>query len=115
MVVRLVRAYLYYLARLLVIFVSANVHSGIGVNSNLEQVMSILPFCFGWRLYAKKVEFRLFSWFGLYSYEIILFHWPLMYRMILFMIYAGWLAWLSTILYLIYLWPWLVMGKIIIY
>jgi peptidoglycan/LPS O-acetylase OafA/YrhL len=47
----------------------------------------------------KKIEFKLFYLFGLYSYEIYLFHWPLLYRYDLFYKYTP--AWLATILYLI--------------
>jgi peptidoglycan/LPS O-acetylase OafA/YrhL len=47
----------------------------------------------------KRVEFRLFSLFGLYSYEIYLLHWPVMYRYDIFYRYLP--AGIATALYLI--------------
>lgn len=46
----------------------------------------------------KRVEFRLFSLFGMYSYEIYLLHWPIMYRYDIFYRYLP--AGLATALYL---------------
>lgn len=46
-----------------------------------------------------KFEFRLLNLFGLYSYEIYLFHWPILYRYDIFYKYTP--AWVATILYLI--------------
>ncbi|MDD5731370.1 MAG: acyltransferase family protein [Patescibacteria group bacterium] len=48
---------------------------------------------------VKRVEFRLFSLFGLYSYEAYLIHWPLMYHYDIF--YKNLPAWLATALYLV--------------
>jgi peptidoglycan/LPS O-acetylase OafA/YrhL len=105
------RILVYYLIPLvfLGIFVYANINSGIGeptggnklqsILLNKEQLMStlaVLAICLVFAL--KKIEFRLFYWFGLYSYEIYLLHWPIMYR---YDIFYSWLpAWLATILYL---------------
>lgn len=47
----------------------------------------------------KKFEFRLLGLFGLYSYEIYLFHWPILYRYDFLYKYTP--AYIATILYLI--------------
>jgi len=72
----------YYLiiAGFLYLFVYSNIHSDIGVPI-MEQVMSTVAMLSLVGVFMmKKISFRLFYWFGLYSYEIYLFHWPLMYR-----------------------------------
>lgn len=87
------------LAGLLALFVYANINSGIGGSACLEQWMSILAvLAISLVFILKKIEFRLFYWFGLYSYEIYLWHWPIMYR---YDIFYSWLpAWLATVIYL---------------
>ncbi|MFA6995379.1 MAG: acyltransferase family protein [Patescibacteria group bacterium] len=95
--------YYFSLAGLLGIFVYANTHSGIGFSANLEQAMSIVAVLALLGVFIlKKIEFKLFYWFGVYSYEIYLLHWPLMYRydFIYRFMPAGW-EWLAVILYLI--------------
>ncbi len=77
------RSLVYYFMMLVfaAIFVYANIHSDIGLSASLEQGMStvaVLSLVVVFMM--KKINFRLFYWFGLYSYEIYLFHWPLMYR-----------------------------------
>jgi len=93
------RAIVYYLvvAGLLAIFVGASVYSGIG--TGLEQLISMVAMLAIILVFVgKKVEFRLLSLFGIYSYEIYLWHWPLMYR---YDIFYSWLpAWLATLMYL---------------
>jgi len=91
------------------VFVYANINSGIGetvegnswrdILLNKEQLMSMLAVLAICLVFAfKKIEFKLFYWFGLYSYEIYLLHWPIMYR---YDIFYFWLpAWLATALYL---------------
>jgi peptidoglycan/LPS O-acetylase OafA/YrhL len=95
-------AFGYYLmiAVLLGTFIYANINSGIGGSARLEQGMSVLAIlAISGVFILKKAEFRLLSLFGLYSYEIYLFHWPLMYR---YDIFYFWLpAWLATLLYLV--------------
>lgn len=87
------------IAGLLAVFIYANVHSGVGQSPQREELMSILAvlaICLAFAF--KRIEFRLFTLFGIYSYEIYLWHWPLMYR---YDIFYSWLpAWLATILYL---------------
>ena len=46
----------------------------------------------------KKYESRFLYWFGFYSYEIYLLHWPILSRFDLFYRFAP--AWLATVLYL---------------
>ena len=95
------RAIGYYLVllSLLGVFVYANINSGIGGSASKEQWMSILAvMAIALVFMMKKREFRLFSLFGLYSYEIYLWYWPLLYRYNIF--YGVMPAWLATILYL---------------
>jgi peptidoglycan/LPS O-acetylase OafA/YrhL len=74
-------------------------YSGVGQSADKEQFTSILIGLLIVLLFLlKKVEFKLLHIFGLYSYEIYLFHWPLMYRYDLFYKYLP--AWLATIFYL---------------
>lgn len=100
------RALFYYLglAGLLAIFVYANIHSGIGVNPNLEQNMSTIAVLALLGVFIlKKINFKLFYWFGLYSYEIYLFHWPIMYRYdFIYRFLPANLEWIGVGLYLIF-------------
>lgn len=98
------RAIGYYLVLvgLLALFIYTNTHSGINsadASARKEELMSILGILAIVLVFImKKREFRMLSLFGIYSYEIYLWHWPIMYR---YDIFYSWLpAWLSTILYL---------------
>lgn len=95
------RAVGYYviLVALLALFVYANINSGIGQSASQEQWMSVVAVLAITGVFMlKKVESRLLSWFGLYSYEIYLWHWPIMYR---YDFLYSWLpAWLATLAYL---------------
>jgi peptidoglycan/LPS O-acetylase OafA/YrhL len=75
-------------------------HAGIGEKYYVEEFISIITsIAIIILFYLKKFEFRLLSWFGIYSYEIYLLHWPIMYRYdFLYKFMSGWLA---TIIYLI--------------
>jgi len=53
-----------------------------------------------WLFSVKKIEFKLLSLFGIYSYEIYLLHWPIMYRYDF--LYKFTPAWLATALYLVF-------------
>lgn len=81
-------------------FVYANLNSGIGESPAKEQWMSLLAVLAIVMVFVlKKREYRLFSIFGLYSYEIYLWHWPILYRYNF--IYGYMPDWLATIVYLV--------------
>lgn len=76
-----------------------SIHSGVGTTVLHEQTISILlMFLFVVLFCLKKIEFKLFTLFGLYSYEIYLFHWPILYRYDF--LYSRMSGWLATTLYL---------------
>lgn len=75
------------------------IHSGVGERAQMEQSISMLTTGLVVFLFIlKKTEFRLLSLFGLYSFEIYLLHWPLMYRYD--MLYTRMPGFIATILYL---------------
>jgi peptidoglycan/LPS O-acetylase OafA/YrhL len=75
-------------------------HSDVGQSPGKEQMISIMTMlAIVFLFYFKKIEFRFFSVFGLYSYEIYLLHWPLISRYDL--LYTHVPAWLATAMYLI--------------
>ena len=68
---------------------------------NINQLVSIITMLAIIFLFLlKKIEFRLLQLFGIYSYEIYLLHWPILYRYDF--IYKYFPAWLATIFYLIF-------------
>lgn len=68
-------------------------------NYSEAQVFSIFTMLLVVLLFIiKKFEFKFFYLFGLYSYEIYLFHWPILYRYDFLYKYTP--AYLATILYL---------------
>ncbi len=75
-------------------------HAGIGEKYYVEEFISIITSIAIIILFAlKKFEFRLFSLFGVYSYEIYLLHWPILYRYdFLYKFMSGCLA---TLIYLV--------------
>ncbi|OGH66254.1 MAG: hypothetical protein A3B90_02245 [Candidatus Magasanikbacteria bacterium RIFCSPHIGHO2_02_FULL_41_13] len=83
-------------------FVYFGLHSEVGKGYVLEQLGSLLLLLFCLLIFLfKKVQFQLLSIFGIYSYEIYLIHWPLLYRYDFLYKYMP--AGLATALYLLIL------------
>jgi peptidoglycan/LPS O-acetylase OafA/YrhL len=97
------RMIFYYclIAAAIALFIWANVNSGVGGNYHWEELMSLIAiFALLVIFVLKKIEFKLFYLLGAYSYEIYLWHWPILYR---YDIFYKWLpVWLATILYLVF-------------
>lgn len=75
------------------------VNSGIGQSPEIEERTSIITMLAITALFvAMRVEFKLLYLFGIYSYEIYLLHWPIMYRYDIFFKFMP--AWLAVIAYL---------------
>jgi membrane-bound acyltransferase YfiQ involved in biofilm formation len=74
-------------------------HGNIGAGVFLEQSTSILTALLLCALFLiKKFEIKLLYLFGVFSYEIYLFHWPIMYRYDIFFRFFP--PWLAVLLYL---------------
>lgn len=89
---------------LIVLFAMAfgyfSINSGVGESKNIEQTISLITmFCIIFLFVIKNFEVRLFSIFGIYSYEIYLIHWPILSRYDYLYKYLP--AWLATALYLL--------------
>ncbi|MFA6416785.1 MAG: acyltransferase family protein [Patescibacteria group bacterium] len=92
---------IYYLVALILlgVFVYTSYYSNIGKAHWLEEVTSLVTAAAIVILFLmKKFEIKLLYWFGFFSYEIYLFHWPIMARFDIFYRFTP--AWLATILYL---------------
>jgi peptidoglycan/LPS O-acetylase OafA/YrhL len=75
------------------------IHSDVGDFAYLEQQTSLLIMTAVLFLFIiKKRESKLMSLFGLFSYEIYLFHWPILVRYDV--LYVRFEPWLATLLYL---------------
>ncbi len=90
----------YLLIAILIAFIFYS-HSGFSqlVDSNkiqLASVATMLAIIF--MFMAKKFEFKLLTLLGVYSYEIYLLHWPIMYKYDF--IYQYLPAWLATLIYI---------------
>jgi len=82
------------IAALLYIIGYTSYYSGVGKGLVIEERMSLITMSAIILLFLiKKIEFKLFYIFGLLSYEIYLFHWPLLYRYdFIFKFLPGWLG-----------------------
>ncbi|MFA6215409.1 MAG: acyltransferase [Patescibacteria group bacterium] len=87
------------LAGLIALTAYLGIHSGVGENTLAVQATSLIMVLGLVLIFIiKKLEFKILNLFGLYSYEIYLLHWPIMYRYDLF--YKFLPAALATVLYL---------------
>ncbi len=69
------------------VFSYTAVHSGVGEGIDKEQLLSLVTmFSLIGIFFLSRLSFKLFSWFGVYSYEVYLIHWPLLTR---FNIFSG--------------------------
>jgi len=92
----------YYLTIIItIIFISYFAYySGVGQSPKKEQFISIVTMLAIIYLFSyKKFEVGLFNLYGIYSYEIYLFHWPLISRYDY--LYKYFSPWLATIFYLV--------------
>lgn len=82
-----------------VLFAYLSIHSGVGDTKTIEQTTSLITmFSVIFVFIAKPFEFRLFTLFGIYSYEIYLIHWPILSRYDFLYKYIP--AYLATLIYL---------------
>jgi peptidoglycan/LPS O-acetylase OafA/YrhL len=100
-VYRTYQVFLYPLALVLLSILAGYLalHGNIGKPAYIEDLTSLATMFALILLFSiKKRESKLFALFGLYSYEIYLFHWPLLYRYDL--LYTHFPAWIATLVYL---------------
>lgn len=91
--------YFLTLATILVFIGYFALHAHIGGLAYIEEMTSLcIMFAIVLLFVLKKRESKLFSVFGLFSYEIYLFHWPLLLRYDF--LYRHLDAWVATMLYL---------------
>lgn len=63
------------------VFLYTSINSGVGQNAKIEQGISLLTTFSIIIIFAfSKLDFKLLSLFGIYSYEIYLLHWPILSR-----------------------------------
>lgn len=86
------------------IFIFTSVNSGVGQDSNIEQSISLLTTLSLLIIFSlSKFNFKLLSFFGVYSYEIYLLHWPILSRYNLFLGLPSFLMITLNLLLLIFL------------
>jgi peptidoglycan/LPS O-acetylase OafA/YrhL len=92
--------YWLFIIFLLAVIGYSSYHSNVGTSQYKQELTSLLTMSAIIILFLiKKVNFGFFYIFGVFSYEIYLLHWPLLYRYDIFYKFTP--AWLATILYLI--------------
>lgn len=70
----------------ILIFLYTSLNSGIGQSPKIEQNISLITVFSLLIIFSiSKINFRLLSVFGIYSYEIYLLHWPILSRFNLFL------------------------------
>jgi peptidoglycan/LPS O-acetylase OafA/YrhL len=100
---QLLKSSVYYLLVTFFVLVIAYTayYSHVGDGFKLEQGTSLITWGTILLLFSMtKFESRLLYWFGFYSYEIYLLHWPIMSRFEIFYQFVP--AWLATIFYLLF-------------
>lgn len=87
-------AYCFLILILLFIIARNTYNSGVGQGIRVEQIVTMVTtLAFTVLFLIKKIEFRLMNLIGLYSYEIYLLHWPILYRYdFIFPFLPPWLA-----------------------
>lgn len=76
------------------------IHSGVGQGTTEEQITSLFTtVCLVYFFVLKKIKLEFLNLVGLYSYEIYLIHWPILYRFDVF--YKKLPAFLATLLYIV--------------
>lgn len=92
----------YYVGLIVLLFVAGYTayYSGVGKSPLIEELVSLVTMASILGVFIlKKIEFRLLYIFGVFSYEIYLLHWPILYR---YDIFFSWLpVWLAVLLYLL--------------
>jgi peptidoglycan/LPS O-acetylase OafA/YrhL len=75
-------------------------HSGVGESTRIEEYTSLVTVGVIVLFFVlKRFEIKVLSLFGIYSYEMYLLHWPILYRYDF--LYASIPAWGATILYML--------------
>lgn len=88
------------LISLIYIFAYTSIYSGVGKDIKIEQAISLVTMLSLIGIFLlKNIRIRLLEIMGIYSYEIYLFHWPILSRYDF--LYNNIPAYLATILYLV--------------